>query len=89
MKIANLKSMWKKGVAVGLLAGAVALAAPAKANAAVVVGVGVGYPHYAYGYGPVYRGPVYGGYYGYAPGYYGRWHHPVPAYRYYGPRRWR
>jgi hypothetical protein len=72
MKITNIKAMMVKGVTVGLLAGAVALAAPAKANAAVVVGVGVGGYPYAYGY---------------APGYYGRWHHPVPVYRYYAPRR--
>ncbi len=46
MKLANVTSMLKKGVTVGLLAGAVALATPAKANAAVVVGVGFGAPYY-------------------------------------------
>ena len=53
MKLTNMKSMLKKGLTVGLLAGAVALAAPAKANAEVVVGVGVGAPYYGY------RGPGY------------------------------
>jgi hypothetical protein len=46
MKLANAKSMLVKGVAVGLLAGAVVLATPAKANAEVVVGVGFGTPYY-------------------------------------------
>ena len=82
MTIKNAKAMMVKGVTVGLLAGAIALAAPAKANAEVVVGVGLGGPHYAYGYAPAYYGPGY-----YAPGYYGRWHHQVPVYRYYAPRR--
>jgi hypothetical protein len=52
MTLTNAKSMLKKGLTVGLLAGAVALAAPAKANAEVVVGVGVA-PYYGY------RGPGY------------------------------
>ncbi len=84
MKLTSVKAMLVKGVTVGLLAGAVALAAPAKANAEVVVGVGFGggYPHYAYGYAPGYYGPGY-----YAPGYYDRWHHRVPVYHYYAPRR--
>ena len=77
MKLTSVKSMLVKGVTVGVLAGAVVLAAPAKANAEVVVGVGFGSPHYAYGYAPTY----------YAPGYYGRWHRPVPVYRYCTPRR--
>ena len=46
MKLTNVKSIVKKGVTVGLLAGAVALAAPAKANAEVVVGIGVRAPYY-------------------------------------------
>jgi hypothetical protein len=46
MKLANVKPMLRKGVTVGLLAGAVMMAAPAKANAAVVVGVGFGAPYY-------------------------------------------
>jgi cobalamin biosynthesis protein CbiD len=46
MKLMNLKSMLKKGVTAGLLAGAVALAAPTKANAEVVVGIGVRAPYY-------------------------------------------
>jgi hypothetical protein len=84
MKLTSVKTMLLKGVTVGLLAGAIALVAPAKANAEVVVGVGFGggYPHYAYGYAPAYYGPGY-----YAPGYYDRWHHWVPAHRYYAPRR--
>jgi cobalamin biosynthesis protein CbiD len=46
MKLINAKSMLKKGLTVGLLAGAVALAAPTKANAEVVVGVGIRAPYY-------------------------------------------
>lgn len=57
MKLTNAKSMVKKGLTVGLLAGAVALAAPAKANAEVVIGVGVA-PYVGY-HGPIYYGPGY------------------------------
>jgi hypothetical protein len=46
MKLAKSKSVFVKGITLGLLAGAVALAAPAKANAEVVVGVGFGAPYY-------------------------------------------
>ena len=49
MKLTSVKSMLKKGLAVGLLSGAVALAAPAKAEAqrfAVGVQFGSPYPYY-------------------------------------------
>ncbi|HEY1995441.1 MAG TPA: hypothetical protein VGG81_13625 [Edaphobacter sp.] len=49
MKLTSVKSMVRKGVTVGLMAGAFALAAPAKAQAQqFAVGVQFGSPSYGY-----------------------------------------
>ena len=59
MKLTNAKSMLKKGLTVGLLAGAVALAPPAKAQAQqFAVGVQLGSPYYV-PVQPYYVGPDY------------------------------